>query len=455
MRRTRERDDPSGGERRASSPHRRILALAVPAIGTLVADPLLGLVDTAVVGRIGVAELGALGLAVSLLTAVSWIFNFLVFGTTSTGARAVGAGRREAAGERVAHAAQVALVLGLMVAAVLLVASPALLRAFGAVEELIEPGAVYLRVRAVGVPLLLLGYVGHGAFRGVSDTRTPLGVVVIANLVNAALTWWLAIPLGFGVAGAAWATVAAEAIVVVALVALLSRTGLPLRGHGRPNRTQLRSLMVVSRDLFLRTGGLVAGLLAVSAAAARIDALTAAGHQVLYQTFLLISFLMDGFAISAQALVGTELGRGDESEARRIGRAMVAWGVGGGAVIAALLLAGASVLPRLLTDDPEVLAVVASAWWFASLGHVINGPTFALDGVLMGAEDFAYLRTWTVLAAVVGGVGGQLVATAGGGLLGLWVALEAMMLVRLISLALRVRSRAWTRTGAEVVAQVD
>ncbi len=426
---------------------RRILALALPAVVTLAADPLLGLVDTAVVGRLGAAELGALGLAVAVLTAVSWIFNFLVFGTTSAVARAVGARRLDVAGRRVSHAGQVALVVGVAVGALLLLTAPILLRLTGAVDELLGPAVTYLRIRAVGVPLLLLGYVGHGAFRGVSDTRTPLGVVVLANVVNAVLTVWLVLGLGTGIAGAAWATVAAEAITVVVLFALLRKTRLPLRGHGRPGRHELRVLVTVSRDLFLRTSALLLGLLAITAAAARIDAPTAAAHQVLYQLFLLVSFLMDGFAIAGQATVGTALGADDEPEARAVGRRLVAWGVGGGAVLGLLLLAGGGLLPRLLTDDPTVLAVVATAWWLASLGHVVNGPTFALDGVLMGAEDFAYLRTWTIVAAVVGGVGGQLVATFGGGLVGLWIAVQAMMAVRLLSLVLRVRGHRWTRTG--------
>jgi putative MATE family efflux protein len=427
---------------------RRILALAAPAVVTLAADPLLGLVDTAVVGRLGAAELGGLGIAVAVLAAVSWIFNFLVFGTTSTVARAVGAGDRAAAGRRVAHAGQVALVLGLLVGAALLAAAPAVLAAVGAAEELLDPAVTYLRVRALGIPLLLLGYVGHGAFRGVSDTRTPLGVVVVANVVNAALTFGLVLGLGWGIAGAAWATVAAEAIVVAAFAVLLRRTGLPLSGHGRPGRRELLALVVVSRDLFLRTGGLVAGLLAIAAAGARDGAATAAGHQVLYQTFLLVSFVMDGIAIAGQALVGTALGAGQPAQARAVARRLVGWGLVGGALLGALLLAGAEVLPRVLTDDPVVLATVATAWWLAALGHVVNGPVFALDGVLMGAEDFAYLRTWTVAAAVVGGVGAQVAITLGAGLLGLWVAVQAMMVVRLVSLVARVRGERWVRVGA-------
>lgn len=414
----------------------------------------MGLVDTAVVGRIGAVELGALGLAVAVLATVSWVCNFLVFGTTSTVARAAGAQQQGLAGQRVSHAAQVAVVLGSLAAVVLLVGAPALLRLLGAVDELVAPGTTYLRIRAVGVPFLLLGFVGHGAFRGVADTRTPLVIAVGANLLNVGLTLWLVLGLGLGLAGAAWATVAAEAVAAAMFAALITRTGLPLRGHGRPDRAQLRALAVVSRDLVLRTGGLLLGLLAISAAAARHGAVTAAAHQVLFQVFLLLSFLMDGFAVAAQALVAQALGAGDRAEARAVARSTVGWGVAGGVIMTAGLLAGAELLPRILTDDAPVLAAVATTWWLVALAQIVNGPVFALDGVLMGAEDYAFLRTWTVVAAIVGGLGGQLVITLGGGLLGLWLAVEVMMLVRLVSLVLRVRGRRWSqltagpRTGA-------
>jgi Na+-driven multidrug efflux pump len=229
---------------------------------------------------------------------------------------------------------------------------------------------------------------------------------------------------------------------------LLGRTRLPLAGHGWPDRRALLALLVVSRDLFLRTGGLLLGLLALTAAAARIGTLTAAAHQVLWQTFLLVSFFMDGLAIAAQAMVGTALGSGDVDEARAVGRDALVWGVGGGLVIGLVLVAGSGPLPRILTDDAGVLAVVATAWWLASLGHVLNGTVFVLDGVLMGAEDFAYLRTWTLVAAGVAAVGGQAVASLGGGLLELWIVLQLMMAVRLVSLVARARGRAWVRTGA-------
>jgi putative MATE family efflux protein len=425
------------------SPHRRILALAIPAIGTLVADPLLGAVDTAVAGRLGSSQLGALGLAVGILAAVTWIFNFLVLGTTTTVAHARGRGDDLAAGRRVAHAGVAAVALGVIVGIILAVTAPAIVRGFGAVDELVQPTVDYLRVRAVGVPFMLLGYVGHGAFRGVENTRTPLIVVVAANLLNGALDVILVFGLGFGLAGIAWATVAAEVLAVIAFAALIRRAGLPLTGHGLPSRQQIRDLVIVSRDLVIRTGGLLAGFLAITAAAARVDAVTAAAHQVIWQVFLLVSFMMDGFAIAAQALVGGALGRGDTEDARATARALIVWGVAGGTLTGLALLAGEPVVTRLFTTDAAVLAAIGSAWWLASLGHGINGVVFVLDGVAMGAADFRYLRTWTALAALTAAVLAQVGVSLGGGLLWLWICAELLMVMRGVSLHLRLRGRAW------------
>lgn len=419
---------------------RALVVLAVPAVGALVADPLMGLVDTAVAGRLGAAALGGLGLGVAALTTVSWVFNFLLLGTTSTVARALGAGDRAAAVARIGTAVRVAVVAGTLVAVGLLLLAPALVAALGAVEALRPAAVTYLRVRAVGLPFLLLTFVGYGAFRGLADTRTPLLVAVGANLVNAALTVALAGPLGL--AGVAAATVVAEVLGVVALGALLARRGLLPRGAGA-GTAAARELLAVGRDLFLRTGGLLLGFLAIAAAAARTGEVTAAAHQVLHQVLLLAAFTLDGLAVGAQVLIGAALGRGDVAEARAIGRTAAALGLVAGAVTALLLLALGGVVPRLLTDDPAVLAAVATAWWLLAAGHLVTGVVFTLDGVLMGAEDYAFLRTSTVVAAAAGGGLAQLLAARGAALVALWWALTLMMGLRGLLSVTRLAGDRW------------
>ena len=435
-----------------------LVGLAVPAAATLMADPLMGLVDTAVVGRIGAAELGGLGLAVAVLSTVAWVFNFLVYGTTSSVARALGSGDADAARRRVRAAVRAALVLGVTVGVVLWIVAPTLLGALGAVDALIGPGSDYLRARAFGVPFLMLTYVGHGAFRGASDTRTPLIVAIGSNVLNAVLTVLLVGP--FGIVGVAAATVAAEVAAVAAFVVLLPRAGVARIGllRDRASRAdgadgansaagsdliEVRALLRFGRDLFLRTGGLTLGMLAVSAAAARTGVVTAAAHQVLHQIFMLGSFTLDGLAVAGQATVSTALGRGERDEAVALGRTTALLGAAGGALTAALLLVASGIVPRLLTDDAVVLDAVASAWWLLALGHLITGVVFALDGVMMGAEDYRYLRDTTVLAALVGGSAAQVVASTGGTLLHLWWCVQALMLVRFVALVWRLRGTGW------------
>lgn len=426
---------------------RRVAALAVPAVGALMADPLLGVVDTAVAGRVSTEALGALGLATALLGAGTWVFNFLVFGTTSAVARAVGGDDPDAAGRRIVHAAVVAVGLGLVVAVALFVGAEAVVRLADPVPTLVDPAATYLRVRAVGLPFLLLAMVGHGAFRGVGDTRTPLVVVVVANVVNAALDVVLVVLGTAGIAGIAWATVAAEVLAVVVFAVLLRRLDLRLGGHGLPGRRELAALLRVSRDIVLRTAGLLVGLLLVAAAAARVDVVTAAAHQVLHQVFLLSAFVLDSVAVAGQAIVGGALGRGDGELAGAVARRLLGWGVVTGLVMAGLLAVAGGVLPRVLTDDPAVLAAVGSAWLVAALVQVPGGIAFALDGVLMGAEDWAYLRTWTVAASLAAGLAALAVAAAGGGLAALWWCVVGLMVGRAAALTVRVLRPTWLRTA--------
>jgi Na+-driven multidrug efflux pump len=159
--------------------------------------------------------------------------------------------------------------------------------------------------------------------------------------------------------------------------------------------------------------------------------------------FLLVSFLMDGFAIAAQAMVGSAVGSGDYDDARGTFRVLVVWGVGGGLAVGLGLLAAEPVVVGLFTDDLAVVAAVSGAWWLATLGHGLNGLVFVLDGVAMGAADYRYLRTWTVTAAILGGVLAQVGVSLGAGLLWLWACVEIIMVVRGASLLLRLRGTRW------------
>jgi MATE family multidrug resistance protein len=430
---------------RTSRARRRlIVGLALPATLTLLAEPILGAVDTAIAGRIGAAELGALGLAVTLLGAVTLVFNFLVFGTTTSVARALGSGSPQRAGRTVAHAGILALILGAASAILVGAGAPFLVRAVGATEALVAPAVTYLRVRAFGIPFMLLGFVGHGAFRGAKDTLRPLAVAIVANLVNLGLNIFLVFELGWGLEGIALSTVTAEVIVASGLLVMIRRRlRLPVTGHGLPNRDEIRELISAARDLFIRAAGLVGGWTAIGAAAARTNANIAAAHQVIWQVYLLIGFLLDGLAIAVQSIIATAVGSGEVTEVRATVRDGLRWSVAFGAGIGGFLLVARDLVVKAFTTEPSVIAEIESAWWLPAILMALPALAFALDGILMGAADYAYIRNWTVAGGLLGGLLAQVGVGLGGELLWLWICFEVVMVLRALPLLIRVLGSRW------------
>ena len=188
----------------ARTPHdRQILRLAIPALGALAADPLVSLVDTAFVGRLGTIELGALGVNAAVFTLAFALFSFLAYGTTPLVAAEWGREDRQEAGRVVAQAIGLAVVIGTLVAVLLWGFWRPILTALQAGPGLLEPAGDYLRIRAWAAPAVLLVTVGHGAFRGMQDTRTPLVVTVGLNLVNLIADPLLIFVAGWGLQGRA------------------------------------------------------------------------------------------------------------------------------------------------------------------------------------------------------------------------------------------------------------
>ena len=411
-------------------------------MAALAADPLLSLVDTALVGRLGSTELAALGVDTAVFTTVFFGFNFLTYGTTAAVARRIGAGDREGAGRYAVQALWLAVGLGVAATLVLLTAGPAIVAVMGARGAVADAALIYLRVRALAaVPLLVL-QVGHGAFRGLHDTRTPLAISVAVNIINGVVSWALIYPVGLGIAGAAAGTVIAEACAAIAFLVLGRRrfAGVSLRIE----RTAMGEIIRVSRDLFLRTASLLTGLLITTAIATRMGTVTVAAHQIARELWTLLALVLDGFAIAAQAMIATALGAGRPSEAIAVSRRLVGWGVVSGSGIGVAYLALARVLPGVFTSDAQVLDAVSSVWIIVALLQPIGGIVFVLDGVLMGAEDYRFLFASTAGAALLVLVPLGLVAIAmGWGIQGVWVGMSGLMAARLVLMVLRWRTGRW------------
>ncbi|WP_171164724.1 MATE family efflux transporter [Streptomyces sp. I05A-00742] len=436
-------------EPRTSRRHdREILALAVPAFGALVAEPLFLMVDTAIVGHLGTAQLAGLGVAGPLLTTAVGVFVFLAYATTAAVSRRVGAGDLPAAIRQGMDGIWLALLLGSAVALAVLAGAPALVDLFGASPEAAPHATTYLRISALGIPAMLAVLAATGVLRGLQNSRTPLYVAVAGFAANAALNLAFVYGAGWGIAGSAWGTVAAQAAMAAAYLTVVVRGA---RRHGaslRPDAAGIRACAQAGVPLLVRTLALRAVMMISIAVAARLGDQEVAANQIVTSLWNLLAFALDAIAIAGQSIIGRYLGADDADEARAVCRRMVQWGIVTGVVLGGLVVLSQPLFTPLFTSDADVRDLLVPALLVAAISQPVAGVVFVLDGVLMGAGDGPYLA-WAMLAVLaVFAPLALLVPTLGGGLTALWGAMTVMMTARLVTLWLRVRSGRWIVTGA-------
>lgn len=437
----------------SSSLNREILRLAVPALGALVAEPAFLILDSVMVGHLGTSPLAGLGIASAVLQTIVGLMIFLAYSTTPAVARRFGAGNPGDAVSVGIDGMWLALGLGAVLAAAGAVASPALVAAFGASDAVSTEAQTYLTISMWGLPAMLIVFAATGLLRGMQDTMTPLWIAGLGFGANALLNWIFIYGFGWGIAGSAFGTVAAQWGMVAAYVVVIRR--LALR-HGASMKAQRDGIRGTARSggwLFLRTVSLRVALLATVAVATGIGTQELAGWQIAFTIFSTAAFALDALAIAAQAMIGKSLGSGDIDQVHRVLRRTVAWGAWFGVIVGAAIAALSGVIGVVFTGDAEIGALVQPAFLVLAIAQPIAGIVFVLDGVLMGANDARYLAIagllnlvpflpalWIISATGVDGTAGLI-----------WLAAAFFgiyLLARLGTLGWRVRTDAWTRVGA-------
>ena len=430
---------------RIRSPYdREIVRLALPALGALAAEPLYVLADTAIVGHLGRPQIAALGLAGTVLSGSFTIFNFLTYGTTAVVARAAGAGREKEAARLAAQALWVSLGIGIGLLVVGEAVAAPLLAGLGAHGRSGHFALVYFRIAAVGLPAALVALAGQGYLRGVSNLRRPLEIVVAANVLNLVLELVFVYVFHWGIAGSAAGTAIAQTGMGVAFVVELLR---PHADSRRPSLAQMRPMVRIGRQLFVRTTALYASFLVAASVLARMGDAELGAHQIAFELFIFIALILDAVAIAGQVLVGRMLGAGDAERAHAAAIRMIAWSVAVGAAVAIVLAPLYHALPRAFTGDPRVLHQAVLLWPFLAAMQPLAGAAFALDGILIGAGDTQYLM-WSMLAASgVFIVIAALSLALGWGIVGVWAALDILIAARLALLGPRFVRRRWAVAG--------
>lgn len=381
--------------------HRRVLAIAVPIVLSNVTVPLLGAVDTAVVGRMGAAApIGAVGLGAVILTSLYWIFGFLRMGTSGLVAQSRGAGDATGAGAHLMRALLVAVAAGAALIALqrpLVAAAMALAPASAQVEALAR---TYLAVRIWGAPLTIAMYALTGWMIAAERTRAVLAVQMVMNGVNIGLDLWLVLGLDLGVPGVAAATLAAEAS-GLALAVWLARgaLGAGMAAGGLWAAHALRRMAQVNADIMVRSVLLQGSFATFVFLGAGQGDVTLAANQVLMQFLEIIAFALDGFAFAAESLVGQAVGARQPRAVRRAAILSSHWGAAGALALGAVFWAGGGAIVDMLTTSPEVRTAARHYLPWVALAPVIGVASWMLDGIFIGATLTGEMRRAMTVSA--------------------------------------------------------
>jgi putative MATE family efflux protein len=415
-----------------------ILRLALPALGALAAEPLYLLVDTAIVGHLGTPQLAALALAATVLSNLVALCIFLTYGTTARVTRLHGAGQDDEAAALGPQALWLALAAGVLIGAVVAALAAPLVHLLGGEGDVSDMAVRYLRIASLGVPMALVALAGQGWLRGMSDLRTPLVIVVVANVVNVGLELLFVYGFDWGLDGSAAGTVVAQVGMGCAFAVVL------LRAFAWPNLARIRSLVSIGAQLVVRTAALLGCFVLATAVCAHIGAATVAAHQIAFQIYGFLALVLDAIAIAGQVIVGRTLGAGSADEAIAAARRMIELSLVAGLIIGGVFFALGDVVPHAFTTDPKVIDQAQQLWPLFCVMWPVAAIAFALDGILIGAGDTAYMALAMAVSFVVFA---PIVLTANTVAV-VWVAIDVLMLTRVGTLGARFARRRWALVGA-------
>ena len=420
--------------------HRRVLTVALPVVLSNATVPILGAVDTGVVGQMGLAApIGAVGIGAIALTAIYWIFGFLRMGTAGFTAQAHGAGRKGEVAALLSRAMIIGLCAGFMIVALQFPLMWLALQTAPASAEVETMARSYMGIRIYGAPAAIGIYALTGWMIGLGRTRSVLIVQLWMNGLNIVLDLWFVLGLEWGVEGVAIATLIAEWSGLL-LGLWLCRDALNTPAWKDWPRVFERAQMVrfarVNRDILLRSVMLQGIFMSFVFLGARFGDVTLAANHVLLQFLEITAYAMDGFAIAAETLVGQAMGARSVARVRRAALMTSFWGL-----VSVILTASAFAffgpwIIDLMTTAPDVRIEARAYLPYMIAAPLVGCAAWMLDGIFIGATRSADMRNMTALSAIIYVIA-LLILMPVIGNHGLWVALLISFVARGITLGAR------------------
>ena len=420
--------------------HKRVLSIALPIVISNATVPLLGAVDTGVIGQLGgAAPIGAVGIGAIILGALYWIFGFLRMGTVGLTSQALGGGEPQEVRALFFRSIGIGVLAG---TAFITFQIPIFAGAFWiapASAEVEGLARAYMSIRVWSAPAAIAIYGLSGWLIAQERTRAVLMVQLFMNVTNIILDFWFVLGLGLGVEGVAAATLIAEwgGLGLGLYLCRQAFRGLALSLWQQiVNRRRLIHMMQVNGDILIRSVLLQAGFVSFLFFGAELGDVTLAANQVLLQFVYLASYAMDGFVFAAESLVGQAMGARAVAQLRRGASVTAVWAFGSALVLAAGFWIVGPFVIDVMAKDPAVQAAVR-----LYLPHMVAAPllgalAWMLDGVFIGATRTQDMRNMMILS-FLGYCGLVLLLLPSFGNHGLWMAMNGFFILRGVSLAVR------------------
>ena len=385
--------------------HKRVLHLAVPIMLSNATAPILGAVDTGVVGQMGLAApIGAVGIGAVILSAFYWVFGFLRMGTVGLTAQAEGQGDRGEVAALLTRALLIGLGAGVVIVALQGVLFWAAFQVSPASAEVEGLARQYMAVRIWSAPAAIALYGITGWLIAQERTRAVLVLQLWMNGLNIALDVWFVLGLGWGVQGVAFATAIAEwsgsALGLWFCRAVFA--GIAWRAWGAVfDGARWRRMMGVNSDILIRSLLLQAIFVSFMLMGAAQGDVTLAANQVLIQFLMIASYALDGFAFSAEALVGKAAGARKPEILRRAATLVWGWAMASAVGMGIIFALFGGMIVDLMTTSPEIREITRIYLPYLVFLPVIGCTAFIIDGVFVGATRSRDMRNMMAVSFCV------------------------------------------------------
>lgn len=402
-----------------------MFAIAGPAMVANLTTPLIGIVSTIAIGRLGEPTLlGGVAIASVIFDCLFWLFAFLRMSTLAFTAQALGAGELQEIRALLVRGLVIAALVGSGLIALQVPLAAVLLDAMGGSEGVTRAARVYFAIRIWSAPLALANYVVLGWLIGQARAGLALAVQIAINIINMAATMVLVLGLDAGIAGAAVAAVVAEAaglVLGVLIARRLTHESLDVPRAALLDRARLLHMLTVNRDIMIRTAALITALLFFNAQGARAGDVILAANAVLNNFLLVSAFFLDGLANAAEQLCGRAYGARDRTAFSGAVRLVILWGFGFALAVTAIFALFGPWLIHAMTASEDVRQNALAYLWFVVVSPLLAVFAFAYDGIFIGATWARDMRNLMVLSLLI--FLGTWFALRGSGNAGLWTAL--------------------------------